>query len=106
MSDSSSSDEQPDCTDIFIAPHIFGTRREAENWVRVIGRENNMFFAITHSRENLVYMGCESAGAHRPTIPRNANAKGRNSSGSKKTILHVSGEAACEGTGPVENCYR
>ena len=43
-----------------------------------------MFFAITHSRENLVYMGCESAGAHRPTIPRSANAKGRNSSGSKK----------------------
>ena len=74
----------PDCSHYFHNNETFDTREAAENWVRAIGRENNIFFTISHSKPKHVYMGCECGGDYRYTTSTSSEGKSRNGVGSKK----------------------
>ena len=74
----------PDCSLYFKNNQVFESREAAETWVRDIGRANNIFFTISHSKPRHVYMGCERGGNYRNTISNNPDVKVRNAIGSKK----------------------
>ena len=74
----------PDCSQFFQNNQSFDTREAAETWVRAVGRENNIFFAISHSKPRHVYMSCERGGSYRNSSSSDPEVKSRNAVGTKK----------------------